>query len=141
MEIRQSERAALEPFLDQIFEQQHNQYFTDDLLEAVEQTLAFGAWIDDQLAGGIVGKKQYDTLHISLLGVDEAHQKSGIGSKLMAAMEQKALQEEVKTITLTTKSYQALDFYLKNGYEVFGELADVPLVGTTKYYLVKRISR
>ena len=107
----------------------------------MEQTLAFGAWIDDQLAGGIVGKKQYDTLHISLLGVDEAHQKSGIGSKLMAAMEQKALQEEVKTITLTTKSYQALDFYLKNGYEVFGELADVPLVGTTKYYLVKRISR
>ncbi len=59
----------------------------------------------------------------------------------MQAIEEQALKENVLSITLTTKAYQALGFYLKHGYEVFGELADVPMIGTTKYYLVKRISR
>lgn len=57
----------------------------------------------------------------------------------MQAMEEQARQSGIKTITLTTKAYQALGFYLKHGYEVFGELKDVPMVGTAKYYLVKRI--
>ncbi|BBM17073.1 GNAT family N-acetyltransferase [Enterococcus malodoratus] len=141
MDIRQSEREALMPFLDNVFNQQHEKQFVDNMPESVEQTWAFGAWIEDQLAGGIVGKRQYDTLHISLLGVDEAYQKFGVGSKLMQAMEKHAVQEQVKTITLTTKAYQALGFYLKQGYEVFGELEDVPMAGTTKYYLAKKISR
>ena len=80
-------------------------------------------------------------MHISLLAVDPAYRKDGIGSQLLAKMEQVALKHQVTTITLTTKAYQALDFYLKQGYEVFGELKDVPMVGTTKYYLVKKISR
>ncbi|WP_137663779.1 GNAT family N-acetyltransferase [Enterococcus hulanensis] len=141
MEIRQSERTALMPFLDEVFEQQHKTQFSDNMLDADEKTLAYGAWIDEQLAGAVVGKKQYDTLHISLLGVGDEYKKLGVGSKLMQAIEEQALQEKVKTITLTTKAYQALGFYLKHGYEVFGELEDVPMVGTTKYYLVKRISR
>lgn len=141
MKIEQSERAILMPFLDQLFDVQHKKQFSDKVPEADEKTLAFGAWMDDQLAGGIVGKRQYDTLHISLLGVDEAYQQLGVGSKLMRAMEEQAQLEKVTTITLTTKAYQALDFYLKLGYEVFGKLADVPMIGTTKYYLVKRISR
>ena len=56
-------------------------------------------------------------------------------------MEAWAVVEDVKTLTLTTKAYQALGFYLKHGYEVFGELADVPMMGTTKYYLAKKINR
>ncbi|MGM0167587.1 hypothetical protein IGI39_002571 [Enterococcus sp. AZ135] len=141
MEIKQSEREALMPFLDKLFDQQHEKQFVDTLPEADEKTLAFGAWVDNRLAGGVVGKKQYDTLHISLLGVDDAYQKLGVGSKLMQAIEEQALKENVLSITLTTKAYQALGFYLKHGYEVFGELEDVPMIGTTKYYLVKRISR
>lgn len=141
MEIKPSEREVLMPFLNKIFDQQHEKQFADQLLETKEYTLAFGAWVDEQLAGGIVGKGHYDTLHISLLGVDSKFQKFGVGSKLIQAMEEQANREGVKTITLTTKAYQALGFYLKNGYEIFGELEDVPMVGTTKYYLVKRISR
>lgn len=141
MEIKRSEREALLPFLDNIFEQQHETQFANNMPESTEETWAFGAWVEEQLAGAIVGKRQYDTLHISLLGVDDTYQKLGVGSKLMQAMEEQAIQEKVKTITLTTKAYQALGFYLKNGFEVFGELKDVPMVGTTKYYLVKRISR
>lgn len=141
MEIKRSDRESLMPFLDNIFEQQYEAQFANNMAESTEETWAFGAWIEEQLAGAIVGKRQYDTLHISLLGVDDTYQKLGVGSKLMQAMEEQAIQEKVITITLTTKAYQALGFYLKNGFEVFGELADVPMVGTTKYYLVKRISR
>lgn len=139
MEIKQSEKTELIPFLDQIFKQQHEKQFRDHLPEEESQVLAFGAWNHDELVGGIVGKRQYDTLHISLLGVDETCQKAGVGSALIQAIEKQAIRDEVKTITLTTKSYQALGFYLKKGYKIFGELEDVPMVGTTKYYLVKRI--
>ena len=141
MKIEQSERSTLTPFLEELFDQQHKRRFTDKVPEADEKILAFGAWIDGQLAGGIVGKRQYDTLHISLLGVDEAYQQLGVGSKLIRVMEEQARREKVTTITLTTKAYQALDFYLKLGYEIFGKLDDVPMIGTTKYYLAKRISR
>ena len=141
LEIKQSDRDTLLPLLDRVFEQQHEGVFADRLPEDKEQEIAFGAWAAGRLTGGIVGKRQYDTLHISLLGVEEGHQKSGMGSKLIQAMEAWAVEEDVKTITLSTKAYQALGFYLKHGYEVFGELTDVPMMGTTKYYLAKKINR
>ncbi|MDT2827239.1 GNAT family N-acetyltransferase [Enterococcus viikkiensis] len=141
MEIKKSVKEELVPFLDDVFKQQHDVEFSDGLAESTEQPLVLAAWVEDQLAGGIVGRYQYDTLYISLLGVDARFQKLGIGSELMRAIEKQAVEKGLKTITLTTKAYQALDFYLKQGYEVFGEIADVPMVGTTKYYLAKRISK
>ncbi|MGG5358205.1 MULTISPECIES: GNAT family N-acetyltransferase [unclassified Enterococcus] len=139
MKIEQSSKADLLPFLEEIFRQQHERQFNNHSSEETNRILAFSAWENDQLAGGIIGKRQYDTLHISLLGVQEVYQKAGIGSKLIKAMEEQAMRENIKTITLTTKAYQAVDFYLKQGYKIFGELEDVPIIGTKKYYLVKRI--
>ena len=42
-------------------------------------------------------------------------------------------------VTLSTKSYQAKDFYLKQGYEIYASLADVPQKGITKYHFIKRL--
>lgn len=57
------------PLLNQVFEEQQQKEFADKFLEESAQTFSFGAWVNDELAEGIVGKQQYDTLHISLLGV------------------------------------------------------------------------
>lgn len=43
-----------------------------------------------------------------------------------------------KLVHLDTFDFQAKDFYLKNGYEVFGVLEDCPK-GHKRYYLKKNI--
>lgn len=104
------------------------------------QTIAFSAEIADQIVGGLTAKITGETLHISLLAVAPQQQNLGIGAELIKKVEAYALAEKLTTITLTTKSYQALDFYLKQGYQTFAELTDVPVRGITKYYLLKRLS-
>lgn len=103
-------------------------------------TVAFSAEIADQIVGGITAKITGENLYISLFAVSSQQQHQGIGAKLIEKIEAYALAEKLTTITLTTKSYQALDFYLKQGYQTFAELTDVPVRGITKYYLLKRLS-
>lgn len=136
MEIRETAQAELQPFLTELFAEQYRQFFSAEMEE--EKKLALGAWQDGQLIGGITAKYQYQTLHVSLLAVDPQVRYSGVGSQLLKAMEKKAFALGINTITLTTKAYQAADFYLKQGYQKFAQLEDVPMTGMTKYYFVKR---
>lgn len=136
MEIRETALAELQPFLTELFAEQYRQFFSAEMEE--EKKLALGAWQDSQLIGGITAKYQYQTLHVSLLAVDPQVRYSGVGSQLLKAMEKKAFALGINTITLTTKAYQAADFYLKQGYQKFAQLEDVPMTGMTKYYFVKR---
>ncbi|MGG5317004.1 GNAT family N-acetyltransferase [Enterococcus sp. AZ072] len=136
MEIREANQSELRPFLAEIFAEQYRQFFSQEMKE--EKEIALGAWQEDQLLGGITAKYQYQTLHVSMLAVDNNSRHSGVGSQLLKAMEQKAFSLGMNTITLTTKEYQAADFYLKNGYQKFAQLEDVPMTGMTKYYFVKR---
>ena len=80
-----------------------------------------------------------ENIHIKALVVDKGHQKKGLGASLLAELEEKAEKAGVSSITLSTKSYQAKDFYLKQGYEIYASLEDVPQKGVTKYHLFKRI--
>jgi ribosomal protein S18 acetylase RimI-like enzyme len=61
------------------------------------------------------------------------------GSHLLIAIEKQAIEAGAKVLTVSTQCFQALDFYKKHEYEVFGELKDVPFEGVTKYYLSKRM--
>ena len=69
--------------------------------------------------------------------VDEGYQKKGLGASLLAELEEKAEKAGVSSITLSTKSYQAKDFYVKQGYEIYASLSDVPQKGVTKYHFIK----
>ncbi len=71
--------------------------------------------------------------------VDDNYRGKRVGSQLLGAIETYARQRAIIQLTLTTKSYQALGFYQKKGFDIFGELADMPMRGVTKYYLNKRL--
>ena len=61
----------------------------------------------------------------------------GWGGRLLATMEQYDGSKGITNVHLETTSFQALPFYQKQGYAVFGELPDMP-PGHITYFLKKR---
>lgn len=90
------------------------------------------------IVGGILGEINWNWMHIQGLWVDESIRKGGWGTKLLTNMEEYALSKNTNNIRLETTTFQALDFYKKAGYSVFGELSDMPK-GHTSYFLQKQL--
>lgn len=88
--------------------------------------------------GGLIGKTYLGWLYIEILWIQEEIRNSGYGSKLLVAAETKAKQYGCQSVYLDTFSFQALGFYQKHGYVIFGELPDFP-IGHSRYFLTKRL--
>lgn len=136
MELKTVAVEELTKALGKIFEEQT---IAAGLPVIPDEVVGIAAMDGEKIVGGIVVKQTYESMYINLLAVDDAYRGQRIGSQLMTAVEELAIEREMIHLTLTTKSYQALDFYKKHGYEVFGELVDMPMRGVTKYYLSKRL--
>jgi GNAT superfamily N-acetyltransferase len=78
-------------------------------------------------------------LYIHQLWVSEPLRSTGLGARLMKMAEEEAISRQCIGAYLNTYSFQALDFYRKQGYEVFGELEDFP-VGHKNLFLKKRLA-
>lgn len=76
------------------------------------------------LVGGLRGFVFLHWLNVELLFVDEAARGQGVGRRLLAAGEEKALSLGARNATLNTFEWQARDFYRKQGYEEFGRIDD-----------------
>ena len=87
--------------------------------------------------GGILGEIKWGWLHIEGLWVDESLRSDGWGTRLLGTMEQYARSQGITNYHLETTSFQALPFYQKQGYEVFGELPYMP-PGHVSYFLKKQ---
>ncbi|MFQ2369830.1 GNAT family N-acetyltransferase [Aeromonas enteropelogenes] len=87
--------------------------------------------------GGILGEIKWGWLHIEGLWVDDAIRQTGWGARLLSAMEQYARSQGITNFHLETTSFQALPFYQKQGYEIFGQLPDMP-PGHVSYFLKKQ---
>ncbi|MFC7442525.1 GNAT family N-acetyltransferase [Laceyella putida] len=92
------------------------------------------------IIGGICGVLYWGRtcLQIDILWLHESYRKQGLGSALLRRIEQEAVAREVHLAHLETFDFQAKDFYIKNGYEVFGVLEDCP-IGHERYYLKKKL--
>lgn len=80
----------------------------------------------------------WNIIYIDILWVDERYRKQGLGSKLLEQIEKIAVERKCSLIHLDTFDFQAKDFYLKHGYEVFGILEDCPQ-NHCRYYLKKKV--
>lgn len=79
-----------------------------------------------EVEGGLWAKRYYDWVFVDLLFVPEALRGGKLGSKLLLQAEEWAKAEGCVGIWLDTFAFQAPDFYLKLGYEVFGTLENYP---------------
>ena len=86
----------------------------------------------------IIGHAYYNEVHIRDLIVDEAYRRSGLGSRLVGAVESTFKGTEYDFITLTTFGFQAPEFYKKLGFEVefIRENSDPKL---SKYFFKKEL--
>jgi len=93
-----------------------------------------------KVVAGIFGELAWDWLHIEWLWVSKELRGNGTGFRLMNQIEDYAFKNGIHRCYLETGSFQARDFYIKKGFEIFGELKDMP-PGHITYYLKKEIRK
>ena len=128
----------IQDFIEQVFKEQYEASFGLARLEELEPE---DYYLTREEEGNLIAllhaQQVLENIHIKALVVDKEHQKKGLGASLLAELEEKAEKAGVRSITLSTKSYQAKDFYIKQGYEIYASLEDVPQKGVTKYHFIK----
>lgn len=89
--------------------------------------------------GGVISTIYFSTvLSIEVFFVEEGLRNKGVGSALLLHLEQEAKKHHVTLMHVDTFDWQAKDFYLKKGFEIFGVLEGCPK-GHTRYYMKKNI--
>ena len=91
----------------------------------------------EALVGGLLGFTHWGWLFISHLWLAEAARGSGVGRQMMEAAEREAVRRGCRHVHCDTFDFQALPFYRRLGFEVFGTLEDYP-PGHSRYFLQKR---
>ncbi|WP_409253935.1 GNAT family N-acetyltransferase [Bacillus sp. SCS-153A] len=93
---------------------------------------------EGEIVGGITATLFWGHCHIDFLWVDNDFREQGFGKKLLNKMEKLAREAGCYLIILDTFSFQAPEFYKKQGYTVIGTVEDFPK-GNKQFYLEKRL--
>jgi GNAT superfamily N-acetyltransferase len=93
----------------------------------------------ERIVAGLAGETYSGWLFVKYLWVSDGLRRRGVGSKLMGAGEERALERGCHAVWVDTFSFQAPSFYRKLGFEVFGELDWSP--EHKRIFLRKRLSR
>ena len=125
--------AARDRILGVIFEQAR-----DAALPFTPEEIALEAWDGDRWLGGLTARITQRWLFLHLLAVTRDTQGTGVGTRLMQAIEEEARARDLIGIWLDTYSFQAPRFYQKLGYEEVGRIPDYP-PGHARHFLAKRL--
>ncbi|WP_161492433.1 GNAT family N-acetyltransferase [Brucella pituitosa] len=94
----------------------------------------------EEIQGGIWTELLFDWTYIEILFVPERLRGQGFATQLLKQAEAIAVSKGSVGMWLETFDFQAPDFYLKNGYEIFATLGDYPK-GSNRRFLFKRFPR
>jgi GNAT superfamily N-acetyltransferase len=75
-----------------------------------------------EVIGGLVGRTTLGLLFVELLYLPAEHRGSGLGARILDAAEREAVSRGCRTGVVYTINFQAPDFYVKRGWQVFGEV-------------------
>lgn len=105
--------------------------------DSYEPLAVFVRSADATIRGGLVGNTYWGWLYIGLLWIAEDLRSHGYGRALLEAAEREAIRRGCHAAHLDTMSFhQALPFYQRQGYTIFGQLDDLPR-GHSRYFLRK----
>ncbi len=94
---------------------------------------------DGEVIGGILAiAALWQVLHIDTMWVKQEFRGNRIASKLLQDVEEYSTRLGCHISYLETYDFQAKDFYINNGYKIFGVLDDCPQ-GHKCYCLSKRL--
>ncbi|HAU2019560.1 TPA: GNAT family N-acetyltransferase, partial [Legionella pneumophila] len=94
---------------------------------------------NNEVVAGINAKMyMWGILFIDILFIAESHRKKQLGTYLLCKVEDEAKKAGATLVHLDTFDFQAKDFYLKHGYEIFGVLDNCP-PGHQRFYLKKTL--
>jgi ribosomal protein S18 acetylase RimI-like enzyme len=99
--------------------------------------LAVFARRDGAVVAGLFAYTLWDWLEIRHLWVAEGLRRRGLGRRLMVAAEREARLRGCDHAHVDTFTFQAVPFYERLGYSVFGRLEGYP-AGHARVFLVKR---
>lgn len=92
-----------------------------------------------EIIGGILAcLALWHVLSVETLWVKKENRNQGVAKQLLSLVEVEAKNMGCYIVYLSTYDFQAKDFYLKNGYEIFGVLDDCP-INHKLYHLSKRL--
>lgn len=102
----------------------------------IEEVAVFVRDADGTVLGGLLGEIKWRWLYVAKLWLSDELRGQRLGTRVMELAEDHAWRAGCLGVHLDTFEYQALPFYEKLGYEVFGVLDGFP-PGYRKYYLKK----
>lgn len=94
---------------------------------------------DGTVVGGLLAVLCWNWIEVDILWVDLAYRQKGVGTQLLNKIEKIALEKDCTFIKLNTFSFQAPNFYRKNGYEQYALLEHAP-EGASHNYFKKSIA-
>jgi GNAT superfamily N-acetyltransferase len=104
-------------------------------------TTRFAVFVRDEAGvsiGGLEASVRWNWLHIDNLWLPEAVRRRGIGASVLRAAEAFAMERACTASYVDTYEFQALPFYERQGYNVFGVQEGFP-PGYSRYYLQKAL--
>ena len=104
--------------IDEFINSEFSNYASDCGVTLNYEDFCFIAEDDGEIAGVIIGRAYYNEVHIGDLIVGKDYRRAGIGSRLVAAVEDAYKGKGYEKIALTTFGFQAPEFYKKLGYEL-----------------------
>jgi GNAT superfamily N-acetyltransferase len=88
--------------------------------------------------GGAIGRTSLGLLFLDLFFVPQKLRGSGLGTQILGKFEDEGRRRGCRSAMLYTISFQAPDFYARNGWTKFGEIpCDPP--GTSRIFMTKAL--
>ena len=91
-----------------------------------------------KVLGGAIGRSSLGLLFLDLFFLPKELRGSGLGTKVLTAFEDEGRRRGCRSAVLYTISFQAPDFYARNGWRRFGEIACDP-PGTSRIFMSKEL--
>lgn len=91
-----------------------------------------------RVVGGLSGRTSFGLWFVDYFYLPGHLRGSGLGSELLRQAEKEAVRRGCRTGVLYTMSFQAPEFYRRNGWRPFGEIAGEP-GGVSRIFFTKEL--